>query len=103
MDCEARLRIFKLQFGWSAESSTRRAHVQGRAELGAQPIVIGPQRKWISELGGCVLVHQIELLAPIVQIFLQHPRFCLRSTIGERDAVEIVLDHSLGFRGSLLG
>ena len=42
-------------------------------------------------------IYQVKRMALFVLVLLQHPRLGLRAAIGEYDAIEVVLDHGLGF------
>src|SRR5580700_1485776 len=78
-------------------------NVKGGIQLVALGLVVSPQGERVAILFRSGVVDQIQRLFFVVRKFLQDPGLDLRATVGERDAVQIVLNHSFRFRSCLLG
>ncbi len=85
----------------SSELPCRGRHVKCLAQAAGQRSVVRVQRERITKLLCGLRVHEIERLAVGVFIFFEEPAGDLSATIGEGDAVELVLDRGGGLRRSL--
>src|SRR5450759_3537983 len=76
-------------------------YIQRRVHLVPQPRVIRPQRQRIPMLLRSQAIHQLQLPALVVGIFLQHPGLHPRALIGEYDPVDVIFNHRLRLASGL--
>src|SRR5262249_17181012 len=70
-------------------------------QLLPQSLIVSPERERKPDFGSRVRIHQVERFVVVIGVLFQDPRFHLGAAVGERDAIQLVLDHRLGFAARL--